>query len=375
MPDTQKPTAPGNLQATAGSGQVELSWQASTDNVGVTGYQVYRGAEQIANVGANATAYTDTNLHPGPYSYTVRAVDAAGNPSDFSNTASATVLDTTKPACAAEPDATASDPIQVDLAWDESTDDVAVTGYRVYRDDQQVDESPGTSYSDTVTARRLQLHGAGAGRRRQPLGPQQHRHCHCHATRPGGRRRAPANLTATVTGDDVDLDWEAATDNVEVTGYRVYRDDQLIATIDPATSYTDTGVAPGSYSYTVRALDAAGNRSEPSNAADATVLDTAKPTAPENLEATAVSPSQIDLSWDAAADNVTVTGYEIYRDDELLTTHRPGDLVLGRRDCSGHAHLCGPGAGRGRQPVRPEQSRDGHRHPARPRAPRSSHAT
>ena len=49
-PDTTKPTAPGNLTATAGQGQVALNWQASTDNVGVTGYRVYRGGTQIASV-------------------------------------------------------------------------------------------------------------------------------------------------------------------------------------------------------------------------------------------------------------------------------------------------------------------------------------
>src|SRR6185503_15670409 len=77
--DSAKPTAPGNLTATPGTGQVALSWQASTDNVGVTGYRVFRGATQIATPGAGATSYTDTGLAAGPYSYTVKAVDAAGN--------------------------------------------------------------------------------------------------------------------------------------------------------------------------------------------------------------------------------------------------------------------------------------------------------
>jgi acid phosphatase type 7 len=90
-PDTTKPTAPGNLTATAGQGQVALGWQASTDNVGVTGYRVYRGATEIASVGGTTLNYTDTGLAPGTYTYTVRAVDAAGNLSDPSNTASATV--------------------------------------------------------------------------------------------------------------------------------------------------------------------------------------------------------------------------------------------------------------------------------------------
>ena len=56
-----------------------------------------------------------------------------------------------------------------------------------------------------------------------------------------------------------------------MTGYQIYRDDGLIATVGVTTAYSDTTVAPnGSYSYTVRAVDAAGNVSDPSNPAPAT---------------------------------------------------------------------------------------------------------
>ena len=60
---------------------MDLTWSASLDNVGVTGYRVYRGGQQIASRGAT-TSYTDTSRPPGTYSYTVRAEDAAGNVSD-----------------------------------------------------------------------------------------------------------------------------------------------------------------------------------------------------------------------------------------------------------------------------------------------------
>jgi hypothetical protein len=83
---------------------------------------------------------------------------------------------------------------------------------------------------------------------------------------------APGNLTATAaTPDRVDLGWEAAGDNVGVTGYGIYRDSNLLATIGVTTSWSDTTVAANTtYSYTVRALDAAGNVSDPSDAASAT---------------------------------------------------------------------------------------------------------
>ena len=52
--------------------------------------------------------------------------------------------------------------------------------------------------------------------------------------------------------------------------YKIYRNGHLIATIDPSTSYSDT-VLPGTYTYVVRAEDAATNLSDPSNTATATV--------------------------------------------------------------------------------------------------------
>ncbi len=88
--DTQAPSAPGNLTAAAASSsQINLSWGAATDNVGVTGYDIYRNG---AKVGSSAsTTYSDTGLTAATaYSYTVKAKDAAGNVSGASNTASAT---------------------------------------------------------------------------------------------------------------------------------------------------------------------------------------------------------------------------------------------------------------------------------------------
>ncbi|OXM85458.1 hypothetical protein CF651_15455 [Paenibacillus rigui] len=89
-PDTTAPTAPAGLTATAvSSSQIQLGWTASNDNVGVTGYDVYRGGTLIGT--AATAAYTDTGLAASTaYSYTVKAKDAAGNVSAASNTASAT---------------------------------------------------------------------------------------------------------------------------------------------------------------------------------------------------------------------------------------------------------------------------------------------
>jgi chitodextrinase len=95
-PDTQPPTAPGNLLATAlGVSQVHLSWTASTDNVAVAGYLMERqdpGNQSFVQVGTSTvTSYNDTGLAAGSsYSYRVRATDAAQNLSQYSGVASAT---------------------------------------------------------------------------------------------------------------------------------------------------------------------------------------------------------------------------------------------------------------------------------------------
>jgi chitodextrinase len=89
-PDTTPPTVPTGLTATAvASSQINLSWTASTDNVGVTGYNVYRGGTKIGT--STVTPYQNVGLTPSTsYSYTVAAYDAAGNTSAQSASASAT---------------------------------------------------------------------------------------------------------------------------------------------------------------------------------------------------------------------------------------------------------------------------------------------
>ncbi|WP_393055041.1 glycoside hydrolase family 6 protein [Streptomyces sp. LN549] len=88
--DTQAPTAPTGVTATAKtSGSVSLSWTASTDNTGVTGYDVFRGGVKVGS--STTTSYTDSGLSASTaYSYTVKAKDAAGNVSAASAALSAT---------------------------------------------------------------------------------------------------------------------------------------------------------------------------------------------------------------------------------------------------------------------------------------------
>ena len=243
VPDTQAPTAATGLAASVTGQTAALSWTASTDNVGVTGYQVHRSttsgftpspATKIADV-TSGTSFSDTGLAGGSYFYQVVAVDAAGNASPSSNEASATVV----PA------------------------------------DTQVPS-------------------------------------------------APTGVAATVVNQDVSLSWTASTDNVGVTGYEVHRSATSgftpssatkITTVTAGTSFTDTAVTGGTWFYVVVALDAAGNSSVPSAQTTAVVAapaDTQAPTVPTALTA-AVSGSAVALTWSASTDNVGVAGYDVHR--------------------------------------------------------------
>ena len=90
--DSTAPTAPSGLSATAvSSSQVDLRWTASTDAVGVAGYDVFRGGTLVTTV--SGTSASDTGLTPNTsYTYTVKARDAAGNVSPASTAATTTTL-------------------------------------------------------------------------------------------------------------------------------------------------------------------------------------------------------------------------------------------------------------------------------------------
>src|SRR6185436_3606104 len=122
----------------------------------------------------------------------------------------------------------------------------------------------------------------------------------------------PTNLSATaISGTQIDLSWTASTDNVGVTGYHVYRNGVDQGTT-AGTTWSSTGLTSATtYSFTVSAFDAASNASAQSTAASATTFDVTAPSVPTNLSATAVSTSQINLSWTASTDDVGVTGYHV----------------------------------------------------------------
>ena len=157
-PDTQPPTAPTNLVATAFSyHQINLAWTASTDNVGVVGYDIYRNGTLMDTT--TSTSYSDAELNPlTTYTYYVKARDAAGLISGASNTASATTPeqpDTTAPSAAITYPSNGAVLAGTVTVTASATDNVGVTNVEFYLDDvlKSTDITAPYSFSwDTKTA-------------------------------------------------------------------------------------------------------------------------------------------------------------------------------------------------------------------------------
>jgi fibronectin type 3 domain-containing protein len=341
-PDATAPSSPSGLVATVTGDAVGLTWSASTDDVGVTGYSVFRGttAGFIPDAGARIAqgvtdlSYADSARPAGTWFYKVRARDAAGNVSDPSAAAEASVAsaDTSAPTAPGNVQASSTGPGAVTVTWDASTDDVGVTGYSVFRgttsdfttdaDSWVAQDLTSSTYTDTNVSTGHYFYKVVA---KDAVGNASNDSLPFPVTVPDWvAPTSPSALTATVTGDSVGLGWVAAADDVGVVGYSVFRGatadfaadaDSRIAQDVTDTSYTDPGRPVGTFYYKVRARDAAGNVSDASVEAHATVSapDTGPPSAPGNVQASSSGPGSVLVTWDASTDDVAVTGYSVYR--------------------------------------------------------------
>jgi len=157
--DTQAPTAPSTLTSTSKTtNTVSLNWKASSDNIGVTNYQIFNGSSFVANVSGSTLNTTLTGLTPNTaYTFNIKAVDAAGNVSVASNSVSVTTdappaIDTQAPTAPGGlhiMGVPTSSSLQ--LMWNKSTDDVGVIGYRIYNGKTLLTTISGTVTDYTVT--------------------------------------------------------------------------------------------------------------------------------------------------------------------------------------------------------------------------------
>ncbi len=293
--DLLAPSVPLGLTVTATSpGVLTASWRESTDSggAGIGGYRVYRDGVLITGSSAiSLTSYVDAGLAANTsYTYSIVAIDNAGNAS----AASAPVSQTTMPTTSADAIApsvpgalrtTSVSSTQIDLAWDASTDTggSGMAGYRVYRDGALISSTgvvaatvyadtglaAGNSYAYTVRA----VDGAGnvsADSNKLVVSTTSN----ADTTPPS----APGALSGTATSaSQVSLTWKASTDSGTsgLAGYRVYRGGALVSgtVLVTGNSYNDTGLAANTaYAYYVRAVDGAGNVSANSNTVSVTTL-------------------------------------------------------------------------------------------------------
>ncbi len=154
--DTQPPTAPTNLAASnTTSTATTLNWTASTDNVGVTQYQIRRDNVNIGTVGGTITTYNATGLTASTsYNFNVVALDAAANVSPASNTVQITTLadnDTLAPTAPSNLAASNIASTSLTLNWTASTDNVGVTNYRIFRNNTLLGETGNNSITYNVS--------------------------------------------------------------------------------------------------------------------------------------------------------------------------------------------------------------------------------
>ncbi|WP_406065658.1 discoidin domain-containing protein [Streptomyces sp. NBC_01077] len=155
--DTQAPSAPANLAFTQpATDQIRLTWNAATDNTGVTGYDIYANGTLLTSVAGDVTAFTDTRPANQTVTYRVRAKDAAGNQSADSNavTRAGDTGDTQAPTAPANLALTEPAAGQVKLTWNASSDNTGVTGYDVYANNVLRGSVAGnvTTYTDNQPA-------------------------------------------------------------------------------------------------------------------------------------------------------------------------------------------------------------------------------
>ncbi len=218
------------------------------------------------------------------------------------------------------------------ISWNPSTDNRAVSGYTVYVDGKRKDATTTTSYNLTqLTANTtynitVSAFDAASNESAQSIILTQ-RTLENDLVAPS----TPEGLqTLGVTGNTIQLAWNPAMDNVNVSGYNIYVNGEYRGSI-ATNSFTITGLnANTTYSITVSAYDEVDNESSQSVPLSVTTgaPDNEPPSIPTGLNAINVTSNTISLVWNPSTDNVIVQGYHIISNGILIGTAFSNSFTL-----------------------------------------------
>ena len=219
---------------------------------------------------------------------------------------------------------------QINLTWTKATDNVGVKGYQVFLNNVVVGTTTSTSFQHTGlaagTTYNYRVNAFDAAGNYSGWTPTAVAAKTTQAAADTTPPSVPTGLTGTaVSSTQINLTWNASTDNVGVKGYYVYLNDVALA-VTTTLSYTHTGLIAGTtYNYRVSAYDAVPNHSAWTapvavKTTGTAPADTTPPSVPTGLSGTAVSNTQINLTWTASTDNVGVKGYQVFLNDVVVST-------------------------------------------------------
>ncbi|MEO6501468.1 MAG: fibrinogen-like YCDxxxxGGGW domain-containing protein, partial [Jatrophihabitantaceae bacterium] len=338
--DSVAPTTPTNLRSSTDPTGLKLAWNAATDNAGTVRYELMRDDRVI--ISTTGLSYIDTTGSV-PADYWVRAVDSNGNRSATSAKLSVLAPDTTAPTAAITSPADGASvygPVTVTAT---ASDNQGVASVDLLVDGAVVATSASAPYSFSWSATAVGSHTLQA-RARDGVGNTGTSSTVTVTVPPDtAAPGAPGTPSSTgVTPTATTLSWTAATDDRGVTGYQVLRDGAQVGQ-SGALSFTDTGLTAGTtYSYTVRAVDGAGNVGPESAAVSVTTLTEVAPvftdafagadgapwspswttgagTGVVDLQAGAGRLAMSDVS--GAYSRAQLTGLAVRADSELLTSY------------------------------------------------------
>ncbi len=334
-PDLAPPSVPGGVSAsTVNCGRVDVAWTASSDSQsGVKSYRVYRGVSLLAEVLAPTLTVADLTVAAySSYSYTVSAVDAAGNESARSTAVSVVTPacpDTIAPPVPGTPVVMVNSCSQLTVSWPavEDIGTAGIRGYMVYRNGYYIREvtTPSMVDSGLVASTSYLYNIRAVDRAGNMSGYSAGANGYTGQCPDTTAPTTPLTIKATVLNcGAISVWWTTSVDygGAGLKGYEVFRNGIFLLSISGTNILDGTVSASSAYTYSVRAVDNSGNASPVSpntSAITPECPDTVPPTEPGNLVATALNCREVAVSWSPSSDAGSgVLAYQLYRNGSFL---------------------------------------------------------